>query len=715
MADLPLDVRIGHTRITMGWKQKIYDRLVRSDPRIRREYERYVMEHLEEHRTHRWRHWRLLLALHWHYHIRKRTSPYLPQPANKPQKPLVKKTVKNQEKAGKAKAAAPAFLYPQSHAARRLSPQAFARQLARYDVISFDLFDTLVFRSTASPLDVFWLVGEELYISNYRKIRHDIEVECRQHSETGEVSIEDIYRVIEERFGVELSAGVQCELEMEYRVCFANPYMKAVVEALTQMGRRMIVTSNMYLHRDQLQELLKRCGYALDEIYVSCDMGCSKRHGQLQRKVNVLLGHQRVVHVGNHYRMDVEGSRMAGWSAYYYPNVNELGKPYLPKEMSVLCGSVYAALVNTTLMNGLPQDPYYEYGYAYVGYLVVGFLQWIDRLVRTESIDKLLFVARDMDVVYRAYQLYAPSVPSAYVKASRTSSIHLSFERHIDHFFDWHIRRRISSVSTLAEVLEELELNDLLPYLDDFGLSQQEVLTRENAGTLKQVLYAHRDQILADYAVEMEAAKRYYGEQIGDAKHICFVDLGWKGSTSNSLEYFLKETCGRKIQVSSALLGTEGHPFVDAKLDQGKFHSYIFSSQENADIMRVHNRNGNIWRRIYEILFTSKERSLLKFTLDENDQVDFVYLRKELRDPQIIDSLQQGILDFVRDYRQVQERLGHSLTISARDAYRPLYHMLHETAYNFALFQDFEVCFIAGNVARENAETFRDVVWTGGK
>ena len=65
--------------------------------------------------THRWRHWRLLLALHWHYHIRKRTSPYLPQPANKPQKPLVKKTVKNQEKAGKAKAAAPALLYPQSH------------------------------------------------------------------------------------------------------------------------------------------------------------------------------------------------------------------------------------------------------------------------------------------------------------------------------------------------------------------------------------------------------------------------------------------------------------------------------------------------------------------------------------------------------------------------------------------------------------------------
>ena len=130
------------------------------------------------------------------------------------------------------------------------------------------------------------------------------------------------------------------------------------------------------------------------------------------------------------------------------------------------------------------------------------------------TIDKLLFVARDMDVVYRAYQLYAPSVPSAYVKASRTSSIHLSFERHIDHFFDWHIRRRISSVSTLAEVLEELELNDLLPYLADFGLSQQEVLTRENAGTLKQVLYAHRDQILA---VSGGPKKEYYQKTISRA------------------------------------------------------------------------------------------------------------------------------------------------------------------------------------------------------
>ncbi|MEI3148142.1 MAG: hypothetical protein V8T10_09570 [Merdibacter sp.] len=126
----------------------------------------------------------------------------------------------------------------------------------------------------------------------------------------------------------------------------------------------------------------------------------------------------------------------------------------------------------------------------------------------------------------------------------------------------------------------------------------------------------------------------------------------WAGRDprSNSLEYFLKETCQMDVQISSALLGTEGHAFVDEKIDCGNIDSYIFSSQANADIMRIHNRNGNIWRRIYEIIFTAKERSLLRFCLDEKGEPDFVYLREEVRDPQIIDAMQQGILDFVHDY-----------------------------------------------------------------
>ena len=101
--------------------------------------------------------------------------------------------------------------------------------------------------------------------------------------------------------------------------------------------------------------------------------------------------------------------------------------------------------------------------------------------------------------------------------------------------------------------------------------------------------------------------------------------------------------------------------------------------------------------------------------MDEQGEPDFVWLRDEVRDPHIIDAMQQGILDFAHDYTQIERRLGVDLVIAARDAYRPLFRILHETDYNLRLFQEFEVCFIAGNVSRQRAEMFKDVVMKGGK
>ncbi|MEI3148141.1 MAG: hypothetical protein V8T10_09565 [Merdibacter sp.] len=113
---------------------------------------------------------------------------------------------------------------------------------------------------------------------------------------------------------------------------------------------------------------------------------------------------------------------------------------------------------------GVSRDPYYEYGYAYVGYLVVGFCKWLNRLsAQSAGASTDSYLRRGTWMSSTGVSAYSLSVDAVYVKASRTSSIHLSFERHIDHFFDWHIRRRISSVPTLGEVLQELELNDPHP------------------------------------------------------------------------------------------------------------------------------------------------------------------------------------------------------------------------------------------------------------
>ena len=55
----------------------MYNFFVRRNEHIRREYERYVQEHVNEHYENRWKHWKILGQLNWHYRIRKKRTPML--------------------------------------------------------------------------------------------------------------------------------------------------------------------------------------------------------------------------------------------------------------------------------------------------------------------------------------------------------------------------------------------------------------------------------------------------------------------------------------------------------------------------------------------------------------------------------------------------------------------------------------------------------------
>lgn len=206
----------------MGMKQQIYDALVRSNEGVRDEYERYVMAHLDEHQQNRLQHWKLLAALNWHYRVRSQDRPLLGTPPSGEKK----------KAAPSAPARSAALSYPESESLIRSDPAELAHLLGRYDIVSFDLFDTLIFRACAAPQDVFWLVGNALYLSNFKEIRRNIERECRQRHEDHEVFLEEIYEVVEQRYGVDKETGMRKELELERAVCFANPYMQEIVRLL---------------------------------------------------------------------------------------------------------------------------------------------------------------------------------------------------------------------------------------------------------------------------------------------------------------------------------------------------------------------------------------------------------------------------------------------------------------------------------------------------
>ena len=61
----------------MSIKNCVYSWFVNKNANIKYEYEKYVQEHIEEHKLQRWKHIRLLLKLNWFYRVKKSEGPFI--------------------------------------------------------------------------------------------------------------------------------------------------------------------------------------------------------------------------------------------------------------------------------------------------------------------------------------------------------------------------------------------------------------------------------------------------------------------------------------------------------------------------------------------------------------------------------------------------------------------------------------------------------------
>ena len=201
-------------------------------------------------------------------------------------------------------------------------PEKLAEKLAIYDVISFDVFDTLILRSFEKPSDLFSVLENENGIAGFRDLRIKAESDARRNTSkpNREIDLSDIYKEVVESCDLDPSEAMDAEIEAEKKFCYANPEMITVCQVLHNKGRRLIAVSDMYLPEDIVWELLKKCGYDMfSAVYVSCNRGAGKGNGELLRLAKALEGRPvRCVHIGDSLSADVQGGRKAGWDTVWY-------------------------------------------------------------------------------------------------------------------------------------------------------------------------------------------------------------------------------------------------------------------------------------------------------------------------------------------------------------------------------------------------------------
>ena len=155
--------------------------------------------------------------------------------------------------------------------------------LIQYEVISFDIFDTLIFRPMALPTDVFYMIGERLDLLDFKNVRvwaeWDARMKCKQRNGHMEVTLQDIWENLAEDTGLDAMEGMQLECEIEEKLCYANPYMLQVWKRLQELEKRVIIVSDMYLPRACIEKILQNAGYmGAERIYISSEYGLSLIH-----------------------------------------------------------------------------------------------------------------------------------------------------------------------------------------------------------------------------------------------------------------------------------------------------------------------------------------------------------------------------------------------------------------------------------------------------
>lgn len=567
----------------------------------------------------------------------------------------------------------------------RLEEANFAQELSAYEVVSFDVFDTLLFRPFSDPADLFYLVGMQLQYPNFRQIRMEAEALARlkkvQERGTGEVTLEEIWKVMEAETGIPAKEGMRAEWEWEKRCCFANPYMKSVAERVRKAGRILVAASDMYLGRAYQEELLRECGYGeFDAYFVSCDWSASKSEGSLYDRIRDRYGKERpIAHVGDQIHSDGKQARAHRIHPFVYRNVNEAGNRYRTFDMSFLAGSLYRGMVNVHLYHS-PRvySREYEYGYVYGGLFAVGYCRFLHSYARSNGVDKLLFLSRDGYVLLQVYRKLYPreKEKTVYAYWSRMAAAKLCASYYKRDYFERFLYHKVNQDKTLGEALEAMDLSHMLDGLcRHMDVARDEKLTHRNVESVKRYLVDSWEQIMAHYGKQNQAARQYYGKLLKGCKSALAVDIGWAGSGALALHYAVNHLWGLSCRITGAVAGTSTlhSPCADATepfLFQGDLVSYLYSSRENRDLWKFHDpaKNHNLY---WELLLGADHGSLKGFYPDEKGGVVCTFRRQDAEGERILE-IHRGILDFAEDFLLMEKRIGRRIEISGRDAYAPV-------------------------------------------
>lgn len=546
---------------------------------------------------------------------------------------------------------------------KRLSLKRVTEICQPYGIVSFDLFDTLLYRTVGTDENIFRVLEIRNRIPGFAEKRRLAEKTARERS--GEPDLRGIYQVLAEQEVIraeEAEEAMNRELALHRALTAAEPFWLELTRELKRRGKILAVVSDMYLTDEQLCEMLESLGFpGFDLISVSCREGAAKAGGALYRRVSELAAGRPVLHIGNDPLADGLSACRAGLDAALTVSSTQLAaSDPVPASLS-LGRSVIQALALRAIF-GYPEDLFAEEerkdpariaAYAVTGPLTVGFCGFVRKQNMLHHWKRLFFASRDGWMMHQVYNRYFGW--SEYLPLSRAATQMLDAAKNPEAYVRNNLQARMGSGATLGEILPGLGLSDMLEHWRKDGLSADTVLTRTVMNRTAALMRRDRTLVAGCFQAASDGAERFFSALLHGDTEIAVADTGWKASSVLTLESFFREK-GRETAITSLLMGTLDTREVQTQVDAGRLVSWLYGPEDRASVRKRQIRKRDLMAcSLMEMLYMTDQPPLLSY---EEMGGGLTYGETDSGNERTAGSFERGILTFASDWFALLKAAG---------------------------------------------------------
>lgn len=427
-------------------------------------------------------------------------------------------------------------------------------KIIQHDIISFDIFDTLLMRRILRPRDIYSVMDRELKDLCYCFSKERVKAEDAFKSEDNP----DIYEIYKRlQINTQSSKGevhklLDKEVELEKRFLVRREKMCNILEWTLQQGKEVYIVSDMYFPKDILEDILQDFGIkGYKDIFISCEYKLKKQEGLFKKYKEKTYGEGKTyLHIGDNYFSDIVAAQYENIDTFQIFSAQEKLECSLYSGLLQKCRTLEENIVLSLLAEKAFNDPFRlceangklligsleEITSLFIAPLICKYIIWLIQGLKAEQCDLVLFPSRDGYLIKKIYDKIKTENPqlklpeAVYVYTSRRAALVAAAETEAD-------------VQKIVDFIFVKDKEDL--FKERFGIEHTQGMHISN-------------KMLLNQCKEEQKYYKNYLKQLGlnSYRKIAFMDFVAMGTVQAALEqitgasfegfYFLRRLTDKK-------------------------------------------------------------------------------------------------------------------------------------------------------------------------